>query len=296
MPTQEEINAEKEQTRKYEEEKERIRLEKERIKSEHAFSADSTPSHLIIPDVHGRLFWKEAIEQYPNLPVVFLGDYLDPYCNHLEDIKKEDAIDRFLQILEYKHKNPERVTLLLGNHDLHYFCEIDCSRKDIEHKEAILEIFKTNFMDFKLAEVVEISNRSFLISHAGVLPGWLDLRFENISKKDAKAICNAINECFFEDPEFKVQLVRDISGLRGGTIEFGSPVWADVKEHEATVPFTNELLKDYPFALPDNIYQIFGHSQQEKDPIYRPHFCCLDCRRAFILCKDGHIMELEKNS
>ena len=34
---------------------------------------------LIIPDVHGREFWKDAVEEYPNLPVIFLGDYMDPY-------------------------------------------------------------------------------------------------------------------------------------------------------------------------------------------------------------------------
>ena len=27
---------------------------------------------LVIPDVHGRTFWKEAVEKHPTLPVVFL--------------------------------------------------------------------------------------------------------------------------------------------------------------------------------------------------------------------------------
>ena len=36
---------------------------------------------LVIPDVHGRTFWKEPVGKYINVVdrVVFLGDYLDPY-------------------------------------------------------------------------------------------------------------------------------------------------------------------------------------------------------------------------
>ena len=37
---------------------------------------------IIIPDVHGRTFWREAIEKYrnkENTQIIFLGDYLDPY-------------------------------------------------------------------------------------------------------------------------------------------------------------------------------------------------------------------------
>lgn len=36
---------------------------------------------LVVPDVHGRLFWKEPVRKYINTVdrVVFLGDYLDPY-------------------------------------------------------------------------------------------------------------------------------------------------------------------------------------------------------------------------
>ena len=36
---------------------------------------------LVVPDVHGRLFWKEPVKKYINTVdrVVFLGDYLDPY-------------------------------------------------------------------------------------------------------------------------------------------------------------------------------------------------------------------------
>lgn len=43
---------------------------------------------LIIPDVHGRDFWKDAANRFPG-DIVFLGDYLDPYP--LEGISSDEA-------------------------------------------------------------------------------------------------------------------------------------------------------------------------------------------------------------
>ena len=34
---------------------------------------------LIIPDIHGRTFWKECIKCREYDEIIFLGDYLDPY-------------------------------------------------------------------------------------------------------------------------------------------------------------------------------------------------------------------------
>ena len=70
---------------------------------------------LIVPDVHGRTFWKDVIDS--NLPVVFLGDYTDPYPQ--EEISKKQTIDNFKEIIEFAKENKNRVTLLLGNHKIY---------------------------------------------------------------------------------------------------------------------------------------------------------------------------------
>ena len=38
---------------------------------------------LILPDIHGRPFWKDAVEKHFDEcdKIVFLGDYLDAYPN-----------------------------------------------------------------------------------------------------------------------------------------------------------------------------------------------------------------------
>ena len=73
---------------------------------------------LIIPDVHGRQFWKKAVGSGDYDKVVFLGDYLDPYPD--ERIGELTAQHNFEDILSYYDQHPDKVVLLLGNHDLHY--------------------------------------------------------------------------------------------------------------------------------------------------------------------------------
>ena len=48
--------------------------------------------------------------------VVFLGDYLDPYSR--EGITFEDALIEFEEILDFKKAYPDKVVLLVGNHEI----------------------------------------------------------------------------------------------------------------------------------------------------------------------------------
>ena len=59
-------------------------------------------------------------------------------------------------------------------------------------------------------------------------------------------------------------------------------IWSDVDDWE-----------DKFYELPD-IYQIFGHTQQETEPVKCKHFACLDCRRAFRLTENGQLQDLQR--
>ena len=46
---------------------------------------------IIIPDIHGHTFWKEAIaKRRKDEMVIFLGDYLDPHNSSKTNITFED--------------------------------------------------------------------------------------------------------------------------------------------------------------------------------------------------------------
>lgn len=68
---------------------------------------------LIMPDIHGRTFWKEGVSSGEYDKIIFLGDYIDPYS--WEGISKNDAISNFEEIIDYA-KAHDNVVLLLGNH------------------------------------------------------------------------------------------------------------------------------------------------------------------------------------
>jgi predicted phosphodiesterase len=83
---------------------------------------------MIIPDLHGRKFWRKAIaDNIGNVDkVVFLGDYLDPYGDEIEEnpdsmdcISFYDApglLETLNDIIRLKKNEPNKYILLTGNH------------------------------------------------------------------------------------------------------------------------------------------------------------------------------------
>ena len=67
---------------------------------------------LIIPDVHGRTFWKEPVKNEEFDHIVFLGDYLDPYPQ--EGITQRQAFENFKEPLNNTLINDAKIELI-GN-------------------------------------------------------------------------------------------------------------------------------------------------------------------------------------
>lgn len=209
--------------------------------------------NLIIPDVHGRKFWRKALDLAESVDrMIFLGDYHDPYPH--EGISSEDSIKEFEDIIKFKLKYYEKTILLLGNHDCHYYFTnlLPCSRYDERNSEKLNEIFVNNKTLFK---VLYLSD-DILYSHAGVVDKWLEKYCEG---KSADELLNKPIDYFHNKLEV-------VSYMRGGWENFGSCVWSDVRE------FENKL----------NYYQIFGHTQMKNELICKT-FSCLDSRKCFLM-------------
>lgn len=246
---------------------------------------------IIMPDVHGRDFWKSALDDIKNgVRTVFLGDYHDPYKH--EKISKEDSIKNFKEIIEVAHKYPN-VELLLGNHDLGYICPFICkSRRDYDNYEVVSNLFEDNKSLFKLCTMY----KDVLISHAGVHHDWLyDIfytemeRVDDVTKIPVDKIHDDINK-LLEDEDRLVRTLSIVGVRRGGWGRFyGSPVWCDISEH-----FDNNL----------QFKQIVGHSMQCFGtaenyswglPIQKgkcEQVTCVDCNRIFELNEGELGMEL----
>ena len=226
---------------------------------------------LVIPDVHGRDFWKRAVETTPCEKIIFLGDYIDPYEE--EGVDGMQALDGFFDVLDLKEKHPDKAVLLLGNHDMHYlseqFRELACgSRYDDDLAPIISNSLSAHENDFCLAHEEVLNGQRYLFTHAGVTSYWYQRHRKAIRELTAENLNHLLKT------KRGITALAEVGDVRGGDNPYGSMVWADYHEMRVSV------------AFPD-VYQIFGHSLHTNGPIITPHYACLDCRKAFLLDESG---------
>jgi hypothetical protein len=201
--------------------------------------------------------------------VVFLGDYVDPYPS--EGLTDADAYDVLLQIVTFKKQNPGRVTLLVGNHELHYYNNMyessRFSRKYYEKYNAILAGTETAGL-FRVCKQIG----EYLFIHAGLLGGWHSRYAKRLATLGA-GLEEQLNNLFLEDKEPFYEVSKD---FRGGFHEYGSPLWADINEHLAeSDPFNREII------------QVIGHTQMKSGHAFEwKNIRLLDNRRLYLL-SDG---------
>jgi len=212
---------------------------------------------LVIPDIHGRCFWRlhsDNIDKYDK--VVFLGDYVDPY--EPENITVEDAISNFKNIIEFKNKFPNKVILLLGNHDLHYASALfnkyaSGGRMSTLYYNDIKQLFDDNHDLFQIA----YDTPNILFTHAGFMQNWA------YKYMGVEPTAESLNKFWNEND---LTYFTDISFVRGGYANVGSCVWSDVSE-KLEYNENNELINNTGVDK----YQIFGHTLQIDDDAYRNH-------------------------
>lgn len=179
---------------------------------------------LVVPDVHGRDFWKGPCQEWQG-SIVFLGDYHDPYPYQVSQHRSRKNLE---ELVEFYEENSNKIKNLIER------------------------------LDPKL--IYQIGD--VLFSHAGVLPEWLDAN--NITLEDLKTM------------NFSHLALWDISPLRGGYgCEVGGCLWGDVREYAS-----------HPHL--EGIYQVFGHTQLEKDPIIEEDYADLDNRECYIIDTETH--------
>ena len=127
---------------------------------------------IVIPDVHGRKFWRDVVKGNEEERIIFLGDYLDPYTE--EGITPEDAYNELLDIIAFKKEHPDNVTLLLGNHDFGYLDSNICSfRQDKQKLKRNRKLLRDNLDLFDIVSEDRFGNQKVLFSHAGIRTTWL---------------------------------------------------------------------------------------------------------------------------
>lgn len=235
---------------------------------------------LLIPDEHGRSFWKDAIDKYADEcdKIIFLGDYVDPYPH--EQITRKEAIKVLDEIIDFKINNSDKTILLIGNHDAHYFIDgfPRSSRYDSSNAYHIREQYSSHRGLFQLAYEEIIDGKRFLFTHAGLMNSWAERIKNVIGEPTVENLNNLAN--------FKggVAVLSDVSSYRSWMgYPSGSILWSDVREKISDGSDENNIMPNDDSVVPPYDYQIFGHTQLTNGPIITDKWACIDCREAFIL-------------
>jgi hypothetical protein len=221
---------------------------------------------LIVPDIHGRDFWEPVLEYSGQ--VIFLGDYTDPYPS--ESFTQNDSYRALTRIADFKKQNPDRVTLLIGNHEMHYYNpNYKCGRFDSRYFQSFNEILtgKETSGLFQICKQIDC----YLFIHAGITKGWYDAHADELSQA-GNTLEEQVNNLFINN----MKAFYEVSIYRGGNHSAGSPLWADVSEHF-----------DEPEHFSDKLIQIIGHTQiMDGNPVIKDNIRLLDNRQLYLLQND----------
>ena len=244
---------------------------------------------IIVPDVHGRTFWKEAVPQVEaGAECIFLGDYIDPYPQ--EGISDREAVENFGEIISFAQKHSDRVTLLLGNHDLSYFGReqgmwmVYADRFSTRYADSISRMLNDNAGLFSLCTCRTVGGQDFLFSHAGMHPDWIKWcgLFDDLDQTNAQVLVDRIeglaSKTYKADERTElIDALAMVGTMRGGDYDAGSMVWADCREY---------YYEEGPFT------QIFGHTWMSEPYVVGTNIC-LDCQQCFFLDGEGQLHCIE---
>lgn len=203
--------------------------------------------HIIIGDLHGRDVWKRAPLDGDSM-IVFLGDYVDSKYRSDHEI-----LSNLKEIIAFKKSNPERVVLLIGNHDAHYihYPYFPCPGFRPSAQFELTSLFSDHRHRFQLAYQVD----NILFSHAGLTNTWLrrakgDPIFNRYSYPNL-TLAETLNMVEWKS---RAAILYAPCHYRTGENSDGGPVWADA---QATI-------KD---GL-DGYHQVVGHTPMDEPSAY----------------------------
>ena len=218
---------------------------------------------IIIGDVHGRDQWKQIVAQEKDADtVIFLGDYFDSF-----DISAVEQMHNFKEIVEFKEtsftnagtedQHKTRVIMLIGNHDYHYFPEInDSSTSGYQTRMAM--VIKQLIGEKR--EHLQVAHRigEFVFTHAGISSQWLD---DTVMDWTEENMVDKINELFTYTPlsldyrSYRMLSATEWSGASGyGNETYQGPMWIRPKA----------LMSANKDTLRKKIIQVVGHTYQNE--------------------------------
>jgi len=219
--------------------------------------------HVVIPDVHeniGRLEYIVAEYDDPETHFVLLGDYFDSFTHDIANVR------RLCVWLNDAAQQPEKYTLLLGNHDMQYLVSPRhrCTgyHLDTERTVAVMLTRETRNAFRYHAWIGD----DVLCTHAGLSQRWVTDAF-GVGDAPAHPSCEEIrmwvDECvnqFLHRPNIGTlvrgippeRLCTAVGRARGGFGNIiGGLTWCDWDEEFVPVKHIRQIVGHSEHSLPD---------------------------------------------
>lgn len=206
--------------------------------------------------------------------LLLVGDYCDqgtydPATNRIvQTTSNVEIFDRLKYVIQVKEQMPDKVVLLVGNHDYHYMYHVPpCSGFRPAMGPPLSALFSETRHLFKFAHKI----KNFLFTHAGVTKSFFDRYVWEIMDKYEVPIDEALN--YLGE---KTDIMWTIPRERGGIGDVASFIWV----HKSG------LIED---PLP-NYVQVVGHTRTQNTEMYN------DASRNSTLFFIDHLSDDDDNS
>jgi len=217
-------------------------------------------------DTHGRDIWKTIVKIENDFDkFIFIGDYFDTR----DDINASIQIQNFKEILEFKKENPDKVVLLIGNHDFHYLK--GCGETYSGYQQYAAMDINEVLQPAVTSEHLQICYvyDDLIFSHAGLTNTWCET-----NEIDLYNIENSVNTTFMKKMEaFRFEYGENLD--RSGNDVTQSPIWVRIPS----------LLKD----MVKGFTYIIGHTTI-KELHMANNIIAIDClgtSKEYLVIKDG---------
>jgi hypothetical protein len=148
---------------------------------------------IALGDTHGRTHWKNIVAKETDADkIIFIGDYFDTHY----DVSVDQQIQNFIDILNFKKENVDKVILLIGNHDFHYLKGAQETYsgyqkfKAVDINEVLEPAVSTGLL--QMCYVYE----DYVFTHAGLTKTWCSDNDINLSELE-----NSVNRRFMSNIE-----------------------------------------------------------------------------------------------
>ena len=226
---------------------------------------------IALGDTHGRSKWKEIVERENDADkIIFIGDYFDAKDGGYSANRQ---IENFKDIVELKRNNPDKVILLIGNHDFHYLNGVNEEYSSYQFGYAKdINATLQPAVDEGLLQMC-YQNGKYFFSHAGVTNTGVDNN--NIDRDNLQ---DEVNELFRNDiTKFRFTVGENFS--YGGNDVTQPPIWVRPQS----------LTKD----MVDGIICVVGHTQVKELTVMEENnlilIDCLGTTDEFLIIEDNEV-------